>query len=73
MSTSSPNFSNFVNCRIGSLEICISRRVECDEVNCRIGSLEMRRSGASERHIVNCRIGRLEVPICESVVRLSMK
>ena len=31
---------NLVNCRIGSLEICIIHILIQDVVNCRIGSLE---------------------------------
>ena len=50
----------FVDCRIGSLEICFSRCRWIQHVDCRIGSLEMLNSLYCMCARVDCRIGSLE-------------
>ena len=49
-----------VNCRIGSLEKNVTKRLEKNHVNCRIGSLEKNVTKRLEKNHVNCRIGSLE-------------
>ena len=50
----------WVDCRIGSLEMLTVLLKYLPEVDCRIGSLEISRSNTDAPFHVDCRIGSLE-------------
>ena len=61
MQESSTVSPSSVDCRIGSLEMLISKICTYIKVDCRIGSLESKRTYPFLMRRVDCRIGSLEM------------